>query len=238
MTMETPTVLKLNNICRAFGHISAVKSVSLEIKRGEVIGLVRENGASKSTLLKILSSVEQPDSGTMEINGKPATFRGPNDAVRAGVGVVHQEQSLFTNLTVAENLDQRNTGRIGIKNWKRVNSECVGALNKIGVKFDPTSRVSDLSYVDRQMVEIARAVPIDPNMTGTPLIILDEPTAVLEQTETAVLEREIRKLKDIDISFTAEPARSLLSLGPMHLAARLWHGPCLALRLMIPVQSR
>jgi ABC-type branched-subunit amino acid transport system ATPase component len=106
------------------------------------------------------------------------------------------------------------------------------------VKLDPTSRVSDLSFVDRQMVEIARAVSIDPNMTGTPLIILDEPTAVLEQTETAVLEREIRKLKDIDISFTAEPARSLLSLGPMHLAARLWHGAFSALRTMIQAQSR
>ena len=197
MNMTTPTVLKLHNISRAFGHVSAVKGISLEIKKGEVIGLVGENGAGKSTLLKIMSGVEQPGSGTMEINGKPVTFRNPNDAVQAGVGVVHQEQSLFTNLTVAENLDQRNSGRVGIKNWKRVNSECAAALEKIGVKLDPTALVSDLSFVDRQMVEIARAVSIDPNMTGTPLIILDEPTAVLEQTETAVLEREIRKLKEI-----------------------------------------
>ena len=197
MIMETPIVLKLNNISRAFGHVSAVKSISLEIRRGEVIGLVGENGAGKSTLLKILAGVEQPDAGTMEINGVSAAFRNPNDATRAGVGVVHQEQSLFTNLTVAENLDQRNAGRIGIKNWSRVNNECAVALKKIGVDLDPTARVSDLSFVNRQMVEIARAVSIDPNMTGTPLIILDEPTAVLEQNETAVLEHEIRNLKEI-----------------------------------------
>lgn len=196
MIMTTPTVLKLTNITRAFGHISAVKGITLEIKRGEVIGLVGENGAGKSTLLRILSGVEQPDIGSIEINGKTVSFRSPNDAVLAGVGVVHQEQSLFTNLTVAENLDQRNAGRIGFKNWARINAEASAALKKIGVKLDPTTRVSDLSFVDRQMVEIARAVSVDPNMTGTPLIILDEPTAVLEQNETAVLEREITKLKE------------------------------------------
>lgn len=197
MTMNTPVVLKLTNVSRSFGHVRAVKSASLEIRKGDVVGLVGENGAGKSTLLKILAGVEQPDEGIMEINGVPVSFRSPNDAIRAGVGVVHQEQSLFTNLTVAENIDQRNAGRIGIKNWARINSACAAALKRIGVDLDPTARVSDLSFVDRQMVEIARAVSIDPSMTGTPLIILDEPTAVLEQTETAVLEREIRKLREI-----------------------------------------
>ena len=200
MTGEAPPVLRLTDITCSFGPVTAIKSVSLEIRRGEVIGLVGENGAGKSSLLKILSGIVVPDSGRIEINGKLCNFKGPKDAFKAGVGVVHQEQSLFTNLTVAENIDQHSTSggtwsRLGFQQWSRVNREAAAALDKIGVKLDPRTRVSELSFVDRQLVEIARAVCIDPTVGGPPLIILDEPTAVLEREETAILEREIRNLK-------------------------------------------
>ena len=199
--MTDDTVLKLTNISRSFGAVKAVDSVSLEIKRGEVVGLVGENGAGKSTLLKILAGIEQPDQGQMEINGKPAKFAGPQDAQRAGIGIVHQEQSLFTNLTVAENIDIHNAGRsglsrYGLQDWARLNREATAVLDKIGVQLDPRALVGDLSFVDRQMVEIARAVRVEESDHITPLIILDEPTAVLEQAETAVLEREISKLRE------------------------------------------
>lgn len=200
MTSSVPPVLKLTRISRSFGKIKAVNNISLQIDRGEVIGLTGENGAGKSTLLKILAGIERPDEGTMEINGKVANFRSPNDAFKAGVGVVHQEQSLFTNLSVAENIEQQNQSRSGLarfgyQDWKRINSDAAAVLEKIGVKLDPKARVGDLSFVDRQMVEIARAVCVEPGGDGTPLIILDEPTAVLEQAEVEVLEREILKLK-------------------------------------------
>lgn len=201
MTNAYPPVLRLTNVSRSFGPVKAVNNVSLEIQRGEVIGLVGENGAGKSTLLKILSGVETPDSGKIEMNGVEVKFRGPNDARAAGVGVVHQEQSLFTNLTVAENIEQHNNtrsglSRFGFQDWKRLNREASKVLDKIGVKLSPTAKVGDLSFIDRQMVEIARAVCIDPGSSSTPLVILDEPTAVLEKEETAVLEREITKLRD------------------------------------------
>ena len=201
MSTQFPPVLKLTNISRSFGPIKAVDDVTLDIQRGEVIGLTGENGAGKSTLLKILAGIERPDRGEMEINGTPAKFRSPNDAFKAGVGVVHQEQSLFTNLTVAENIDQQATtrsgwARFGLQDWKRINAEAAAVLNKIGVELSPTARVGDLSFVDRQMVEIARAVCVEPGGDGTPLIILDEPTAVLERAETEILVREIRKLRD------------------------------------------
>ncbi len=199
MSDTAPPVLRLTDITCSFGPVTAIKSLSLEIKRGEVVGLVGENGAGKSSLLKILAGMIIPNQGRIEINGAVCNFKGPKDAFKAGVGVVHQEQSLFTNLTVAENIQQhqRATGglsRFGIQQWSRINREAAASLDKIGVKLDPKTRVRDLSFIDRQMVEIARAVAIDPN-GGTPLIILDEPTAVLEREETAILEREIAKLK-------------------------------------------
>jgi ribose transport system ATP-binding protein len=203
-TNENTPILRLRNVSKTFGPVQAVKDISLEIPPHTVVGLIGENGAGKSTLLKILTGLHQPDAGgVIEANGKEVTFRRPKDAVAAGIGVVHQEQSLLTNLSVAENLamnalsSRDHATSFGIYRWGRLNREATESLGRVGVKLDPRTVVSDLSFVDRQMVEIARAIRVDQMVHAAPLVILDEPTSVLERNETEILEREIRKLKEL-----------------------------------------
>ena len=195
--------LKLTGITKSFGKVHAVKDVSLEIRRNEVVGLIGENGAGKSTLLKILTGLYQPDSGTIEAHGHVVKFRRPLDSVQAGIGVVHQEQSLLTNLSVAENIAMNAVSKkdagitLGFYRWKKLNDEARAILARVGSTVDPRATVGDLPFVDRQMVEIARALRVDEVVDVPPVVILDEPTAILERDETATLEREIRALKSM-----------------------------------------
>lgn len=193
--------LSLRDVTISFGDLVAVKRVSFDLFDGEVVGLIGENGAGKSTLLKILAGIYKPDSGSIELVGKPVKFRNPQDALNAGIGVVHQEQSLFTNLTVAENIEiNAGTGRASIAgffNWRKVERDAAATLAKIGSKLNPLTKTGELSFVDRQMVEIARAIRVGENADHKPVVILDEPTSLLEPHETAILEREIGKLREI-----------------------------------------
>jgi ribose transport system ATP-binding protein len=199
----TAPALEVENVTKSFGPVQALKGVSFRIARNEVVGLIGENGAGKSTLLKVLTGVHQPDGGVIRVNGETVRFRRPQDAVANGIGVVHQEQSLLTNLSVAENIAMNAVSskdqaiRFGVYRWKRLNEEAAEVLERVGSRIDPRTIVSDLSFINRQMVEVARALRVDEVTHTTPVVILDEPTSVLERDETEVLEREIRRLKDI-----------------------------------------
>ena len=232
--------LRLTGITKAFGKVLAVEDISLEIRPNEVVGLIGENGAGKSTLLKILTGIYQPDSGTIEAHDKVVRFRRPQDSVAVGIGVVHQEQSLLTNLSVAENIamtggSAKDAGtKFGIYRWKKLNKEAESVLARVGSNVDPRAIVADLPFVDRQMVEIARALRVDEALGVPPLLILDEPTSILERNETETLEREIRALKDLgSVIFVSHRLDEVMRICDRILVMR--HGKLVADRVTTDV---
>jgi len=225
--------LRLTGISKEFGKVTAVDGITLEIRRNEVVGLIGENGAGKSSLLKILTGIYQPDSGTIEAHGHAVKFRRPQDALAAGIAVVHQEQSLLTNLSVAENIamsavSHKDKGiTLGWYRWKRLNQTAKEVLARVGSTVDPKSIVGDLPFVQRQMVEIARALRVDEVSNVPPVVILDEPTAVLERDETETLEREIRKLRELgSVIFVSHRLDEVLRICDRILVMR--HGKLVA----------
>ncbi len=195
---STESVLSLVNVHKRFPGVHALKDVSIEVRRGEVIGLVGENGAGKSTLMKILSGVYQPDTGSIEIAGQATQLESAADANRKGIGMVFQEQSLLTNLTVGENIYLGNEAqftRFGIVNWKALYAAASRQLEKIQVDVDPSLRADDLDFATRQMVELAKALTLEEHASDHLVILLDEPTSVLEQAEIDVLFARVRSLK-------------------------------------------
>ena len=197
-------VLELRGVSKSFGTVRAIRHLDFHVNKHEVVGLIGENGAGKSTLLKFLGGVHEPDQGEIIIGGRPVRLRKPSDAVEQGIGLVFQEQSLVTNLTVAENihnglpLSERRLGqRFGFYRWSIVNQRASEALQRVGVDIDPKALVGDLTFAQKQMVEVAKAVAVGESTGGTPLVVLDEPTSVLEPAEIQALENEVARLRTL-----------------------------------------
>ena len=192
------SALSLVKVDKRFPGVHALKNVSIEIGHGEVVGLIGENGAGKSTLMKILSGVYQPDSGDIVIAGMPTRLASAADANSKGIGMVFQEQSLLTNLTVGENIYLGNEAqftRFGIVGWKALYAAAARQLVKVQVDVDPRMRADDLDFASRQMVELAKALTLEENAGGHLVILLDEPTSVLERAEIDILFARVRALK-------------------------------------------
>lgn len=178
-------ILELNGIHKRFPGVHALKGVHFALKRGEIHALVGENGAGKSTLMKVITGIVQKDSGEITYLGRPFNARNPRQALRAGIGIIHQELHLMDRLTVAENVFiGRETTRAGgvLLDIGRQKQRTVELLRQLKLDLDPTAIVGKLTVGRRQMVEIAKAVSHSLNV-----LVLDEPTAALSEHEIVEL---------------------------------------------------
>lgn len=185
--------LEIENISKTFPGVKALDSVRFDIHPGEVHALVGENGAGKSTLIKILAGVQPPDvGGTIKINGQVTQFKNAMDSIKQGISVIYQDFSLFTNLTVAENIGINEVleKKQKVLKWNNIYKKAEQALKFIGADFDPKEIVENLSVARQQMVAIASAVAQDAKM-----IIMDEPTSALSRGEVEHLYEIIDTLK-------------------------------------------
>ena len=164
MSASPKAAISMVGIGKRFPGVNALKNVSIEIKPGEVVGLIGENGAGKSTLMKILSGVYQPDMGQIFIADKETRIESAADANRKGIGMVFQEQSLLPNLTIGENIylgNERQFTKFGLVNWRALYDAATRQLAKVKVDIDPRRRADELSFAARQMVELAKALTLE-----------------------------------------------------------------------------
>jgi general nucleoside transport system ATP-binding protein len=186
--VEAPPAVTLAGITKRFPGVVANSDVHLTVRAGEVHALCGENGAGKSTLMKILYGMQPPDEGTIEVNGQQVNFKSPSDAIKAGIGMVHQHFMLADNLTVLENVALGAESRYGIgKQAKKKIRELAGT---VGLDLDPDTLVERLGVADRQRVEILKVL-----YRGARIIILDEPTAVLVPQEVEELFTTLRTMR-------------------------------------------
>jgi len=185
-------LLEMIGISKSFGGVKALRDVDFSLYPGEIHGLVGENGAGKSTTMKIIAGVHHGYEGTMKIDGREVHFRSARDALDAGIGMVHQELSIVPDMTVAENvfLGTQPVTAIGTVDWGRMVRESREHLSRLGIDVDPRMRIGDLPIGLQQLIEIARVLS-----SGARIIILDEPTSALSPPEVERLFGMLRKLK-------------------------------------------
>ena len=194
--MAEEYVLELKGITKIFPGVKALDRVQFQLKPGEVHALMGENGAGKSTFIKVITGVHKAEEGEMYLYGKKVDFKGPRDAQAAGIAAVYQHATSYPDLTVAENIFMgHEIIKHGMIQWKQMNEEANRLLKRMNAEFDATAEMGTLSVAEQQMVEIAKALS-----TNARIIILDEPTASLTKSESEELYRIVDQLRESGVS--------------------------------------
>ena len=204
-------ILELEGISLNFPGVRALSSIDLDIRSGEAHILLGENGAGKSSLVKILCGIHRPDSGRMRYKGAAYAPQSPLDAIRAGIRVVYQEFNLLSYLSVAENIFfERLPSRAGVVDFGRMNQGAKLVLESVGLDVSPRTPVELLGVAQMQLLEIAKALSGDSSV-----LILDEPTATLTPKEIGKLFAIIRKLKakGVTIIYISHRLKEIFDIG-------------------------
>jgi ribose transport system ATP-binding protein len=190
--MDAAPVFRMAGVSKRYGGVHALEDARIEFHRGRIHAVLGENGAGKSTLIKIMAGVVQPDSGLMELDGRPVTFRDPAAATAAGIACIFQELSLLPHLTVADNISIINPPkRFGLIDRPAQRRAAEKALARAGAPdIHPFARVGALPLSRRQMVEIAKALARDPK-----ILILDEATSALTASDVATVFAVLKELR-------------------------------------------
>lgn len=191
-------MLEFKNISKEFGPVKALSNINFSVEKGEIVGLVGENGAGKSTLMKIIFGAYQADSGTILIDGRQTQFASPRDAMANGIGMVFQEQSLIGNLSIMENIflgREHEFRKFGLLDFQKMESAAQHQLSKVGLKVDAKLQTFDLSFAQRQLVELAKVLTLEERTSRDLVILLDEPTSVLSEDEVALLFNLVNSLR-------------------------------------------
>ncbi|MCC8116899.1 MAG: ATP-binding cassette domain-containing protein, partial [Planctomycetes bacterium] len=190
-------ILELDNITKTFPGVKALDNVQFRLKKGEIHALMGENGAGKSTFIKVITGVHEPDSGVMRLDGKPVRFTDPNMAQAAGIAAIYQHVTCYPDLSVTENIfiGHEKVGAFGRLRWNEMHDEAGKLLSRLNANFSPRDQMGALSVAQQQMVEIAKAFS-----QNARIIIMDEPTAALTKSESEDLYRITEQLRDEGVS--------------------------------------
>lgn len=198
MTPKQDYILQVRGLTKTFAGIKALNNVQMNLRKGEVHALMGENGAGKSTFMKILSGLESPDSGEIRLYGQLLTNRTVREAQRNGISMIHQEILAVPELTVAQNIFLGREVTNWLPGWldnRSINKQAALLLAHLGVTINAREKMKNLSVAEQQMVEIAKAISHDAKV-----IIMDEPTSALSHREVTVLFRLIAELKEKGIA--------------------------------------